>query len=384
MKKNALIIDTRQNYMVIMSIRNAMKHLSHDEWDFCIYTTNENFKNFYSKIFKNLYNIYNDVNIDFDIRSEDDYNKFMTSLDLWRVLEEKYDKTLIYQHDSWILNSDINEFLEYDYVGGPWWDRWYGGNGGLSIRSPKIMRKILEHFNPTTFQNRVHEKFMEDVYFSNLTDFFGKMAPREVNQKFSLECCYFENTFGIHKWHLTNLNSDEVVKILNQEKNSDIEKIYLSKCWNKSDINEHLPILREYASRCESVVEMGVRDFVSTYALAMGEVKKLTSIDIEYSKNFESFKEQIKSTNTNFEYVVDDVFNVKIEETDLLFIDTLHQYSQLKKELEMFSDKVKKYIILHDTTTYSENGEEIQHVPEIMVKNYVKGDKGLQLQLMSF
>jgi len=33
-----------------------------------------------------------------------------------------------------------------------------------------------------------------------------------------------------------------------------------------SDINEHLPALREYASKCGTVAELGVRTKVSTYA----------------------------------------------------------------------------------------------------------------------
>ena len=48
---------------------------------------------------------------------------------------------------------------------------------------------------------------------------------------------------------------------------------------------------------------------------------------------------------------------VEIEPTDLLFIDTLHNYSQLKKELELHAGNVKKYIIFHDTVTYGFVGE---------------------------
>ena len=48
---------------------------------------------------------------------------------------------------------------------------------------------------------------------------------------------------------------------------------------------------------------------------------------------------------------------IDIEETDLLFIDTLHRYGQLKLELKKHSSKCKKYIILHDTTTFGDVGE---------------------------
>jgi hypothetical protein len=52
---------------------------------------------------------------------------------------------------------------------------------------------------------------------------------------------------------------------------------------------------------------------------------------------------------------------VDIEETDLLFIDTRHDYDQLREELRRHADKVRKYIVLHDTTTYGERGETPGH-----------------------
>ena len=41
-------------------------------------------------------------------------------------------------------------------------------------------------------------------------------------------------------------------------------------CKNSSDINEHLPTLYKYASECESIVELGVRGVISSYALVYG------------------------------------------------------------------------------------------------------------------
>jgi hypothetical protein len=41
---------------------------------------------------------------------------------------------------------------------------------------------------------------------------------------------------------------------------------YSQLCNTPSDINEHLPCLKEYASKCESVFETGVRGCVSSWA----------------------------------------------------------------------------------------------------------------------
>ena len=58
---------------------------------------------------------------------------------------------------------------------------------------------------------------------------------------------------------------------------------------------------------------------------------------------------------------------MNIEETDLLFIDTLHRYFQLYNELGLHAKNVKKYIILHDTETYGEVDEPL-YAPQIPVK----------------
>lgn len=52
-----------------------------------------------------------------------------------------------------------------------------------------------------------------------------------------------------------------------------------------------------------------------------------------------------------------------IEPTDLLFIDTLHVYDQLKKELDRHAACVRQFIIMHDTTTFGEIGEPIDGSP---------------------
>ena len=45
-----------------------------------------------------------------------------------------------------------------------------------------------------------------------------------------------------------------------------IEDYYQIQCDTASDINEHLPVLKEYAQKCETITEMGVRAVVSTWA----------------------------------------------------------------------------------------------------------------------
>ena len=49
-----------------------------------------------------------------------------------------------------------------------------------------------------------------------------------------------------------------------------IEKKYSELCKTTSDINEHLPTIYNYAKKCESVFETGVRGVVSSWALIYG------------------------------------------------------------------------------------------------------------------
>ena len=127
-----------------------------------------------------------------------------------------------------------------------------------------------------------------------------------------------------------------------------------------SDINEHIPTLKEYASMCEHITEMGVRSVVSTWAFLEANPKKLISIDINPCP-IDDAARLAKQAGIDFTFIKGDTSNPDfvIEETDLLFIDTWHVYPQLKKEFELHSSKAKKFIILHDTTTFGERGEGI-------------------------
>jgi hypothetical protein len=129
----------------------------------------------------------------------------------------------------------------------------------------------------------------------------------------------------------------------------EIEKRYTELCYTESDINEHLPILREYADKCESVTEFGVRGCVSTFAFLASNAKKVTSYDIlnvevpEYDK---------------FKFICANDLEIEIEPTDMLFVDTIHSYTQFKQELELHASKVSKFIAAHDTKIFGRDSDD--------------------------
>jgi hypothetical protein len=148
-----------------------------------------------------------------------------------------------------------------------------------------------------------------------------------------------------------------------------LENIYNEKCNTYSDINEHLPTLKKYTEECNHVTEMGVRWVVSTYAFMMGKPKKIISYDIESIEKWGTEKKFLvdlaKDNGIDFDFCIANTLNIEIEETDLLFIDTLHNYNQLKKELDLHGNKSNKYIIFHDTTTFEWDGESYKGGKEV-------------------
>lgn len=126
---------------------------------------------------------------DVPIKTTMDYNLLLTSIEFWESLP--FDKVLIFQHDSALLRTGIEKFMEWDYVGAPWKFQMHGGNGGLSIRSVKAMIETLKQNSYSIFQHG-----NEDVFFSN--KLVGKLAPRCVCSKFACETIFELGTVGYH------------------------------------------------------------------------------------------------------------------------------------------------------------------------------------------
>jgi ABC-type transporter Mla maintaining outer membrane lipid asymmetry ATPase subunit MlaF len=140
-----------------------------------------------------------------------------------------------------------------------------------------------------------------------------------------------------------------------------VESHYRYHCTNPTDINEHLPVLREFAEKCEHVTEMGVRTVVSTWALFAAKPKVLRSYDREHSGNIHQVEALASEIGVDFKFILGDTRTVEIDPTDMLFIDTLHTYDQLKIELKLHAHKVKKYLAFHDTISFRTKDEPYPH-----------------------
>ena len=135
-------------------------------------------------------------------------------------------------------------------------------------------------------------------------------------------------------------------------------KTYEQACKKESDIYLHLPILFEYASKCQTVTEIGLGTTAnSVYAFLKG-CQTVTSIDIDpMPEVVREVQQYANFLGKNWTFLCKDSRIEPIEETDFLFIDGEHSYSAVLRELELHSHRVNKYIGFHDVVSYASRNE---------------------------
>lgn len=119
---------------------------------------------------------------------------------------------------------------------------------------------------------------------------------------------------------------------------------------------EHLQTLKKYAEKVDVITEFGTGAGNATFALLMGNPKKLTTYDINPTINVKKVQKDV-GKYMEFNCIKADTSKIEIENTDLLFIDSLHTYKHLSKELELHSESVNKYMMFHDTVTFGRNDQ---------------------------
>jgi hypothetical protein len=127
-----------------------------------------------------------------------------------------------------------------------------------------------------------------------------------------------------------------------------------------SDINEHLPMLSFLAQQCDHVTEFGVRKGASTIAFLHGlrgkHDARLRSYDI--NDNYRVHQTFSPLTKTDWVFEKNSTLTIlKIDPTDLLFIDTMHNYAQVSRELTLHGDQAQQWIAFHDTETFGTVGD---------------------------
>lgn len=123
-------------------------------------------------------------------------------------------------------------------------------------------------------------------------------------------------------------------------------------CAHQTAISVHLPTIRHYAAKCEMACEFGVKYGASSSALLMG-AHQVHSWDIKATPEAEHLR---SIAGPRWEYTIADSRAGIFGHCDLLFIDSLHTYAQVRSELEGTKGHVSKYLIFHDTITFGSVG----------------------------
>ena len=228
--------------------------------------------------------------------------------------------------------------------------------------SINIIKHTNEHnygFGSLFFIRRskwIHIPEVLKTYFGD--DFIYNLAKKRQEDIYLITNMNFEGTFAATtKEFLSDLEVEKVLfnkfNPLNWSNSYNIQEELRNAYLVSSDINEHIATLHDLANECASITEFGVRSGVSTRAFLASRADVVISYDIEHNDYVQQLFLQDRR-GVNAYYTIRNTNNASALMTDLLFIDSEHTATQLLKDLS-FSFLAKKYIVLHDTTTYFSN-----------------------------
>ena len=192
-----VFIEFRNMIHIEYLIRNMI--LTLPDWSHTIICGNNNIENI------KKYNIHPNlkiINLGRNNLDRKEYNKLLLTEKFWNNFVGE--KLLIYQSDSIIFHNNINQFLEYDYVGALWKRKYNNltkvGNGGFSLRSKKIMLECLNKVK------KINYSYNEDMWYTQqmIKLKIGKLADEQIAKMFSQEYIKSENPLGGHKYWLAN------------------------------------------------------------------------------------------------------------------------------------------------------------------------------------
>ena len=134
-----------------------------------------------------------------------------------------------------------------------------------------------------------------------------------------------------------------------------IEAFYAHQLQQKNRaMTPHLETIRAYANRCEVAVEFGVKHGASSSALLM-EAGHVISYDILETPQARQLQ---RIAGDQWEYRIEDSVAAIVPPCDLLLVDSLHTYAHCNAELNAHADRVRRYLLFHDVTTFGEVGAE--------------------------
>jgi hypothetical protein len=150
------------------------------------------------------------------------------------------------------------------------------------------------------------------------------------------------------------------------EEAKSLDDVFSFLCGVKRDLDQHLPVIRSYAGRCGHVTEITKRR-ESTAALAAARPRVVVSYQREHDILLKRLYELVKAeqdagrtphTETFTIHWLDNADELNpIDDTDLLFIDSIQSADRLAGELAAHGPHVRKYLLLRGTGAHGERAE---------------------------
>jgi len=215
--KGTIIFEDRELPHLEYLLRKTIALLG-EEWGHTIVCTDKNI-NYITLMCENIHHDINIINLESFEANQNTYNNLFLSNELWEQIP--YEKVLVYQQDADIYNSNIEQFLKYDFIGAPWSDDQDDndnlvGNGGFALRSKSKMIECLDRIDPgkiklnkSTIEYMMGRSYLgfpmdhppEDVYYSKtMIDYnLGVVATKDIAKEFANETYYSKTAFGCHQ-----------------------------------------------------------------------------------------------------------------------------------------------------------------------------------------
>ena len=138
-----------------------------------------------------------------------------------------------------------------------------------------------------------------------------------------------------------------------------LEQYYIKLCKLQTErhgidyISVHKEIKSLIKGGCDSYTEFGIMQGTTLAAAMFAKPSSVQAVDIDlqwYNKANHLFEQYAELNEIDLSIIDGNSHDANINEVDLLYIDSVHVSTHLLGELSIHNEKVKKYIVLHDTT----------------------------------